>query len=334
MTYAEYRFINWYLSSDSSILDGERNCNRGMLADFVSEALMLSGKEPVLINANLEEKEFNLKKFVGNCRHKIIEKKLIELIEIVSTNKAVFYDVLVHGSFITNDYSLGWSDLDALVILKNESVETGSALTKTRSLIRDCIKILRQIDPLCHHEFQIVLKEDLKSFPTHWLPQSVIEASQSILGRKTIKIFYADTSNGASKVLLDFKDVLENACSSGILDHHPWRGSFLMDNFENCDNGMYQLKYLLSVLVLMPAIYYTQKGIFVTKPEGITAAKKEFKDINWGIIDKATEIRASWPIHEEHPYQSNEIPDWVKKKLGSGYFQRSYDFINSLVSKL
>jgi len=277
---------------------------------------------------------FDIDDFVVKYKHSYINNVLTDLVDVIYSNQDIFYDVLVHGSYVTNDYVLGWSDLDALVVLKDDAVISAKNLTATRLVIKDCIKYLRKIDPLCHHEFQVVMQSDLDSFPVHLLPQSVFEISQSILKRKHMKVIFRNTINNASQVILSFRDVLKNAFVTGYLEHHPWQGEYLLDDFKNRDNGMYQIKYLLSVLVLMPALYYTAQGVSKTKPDAIKNAKDEFQDIDWEIIDKATDIRLAWSQYEHYPYNGNAIPSWLVEILGYDYFKRSYGFLNSLSKKL
>jgi len=329
MTEAQYRFFNWYFSSGSNFLDNEIKFVNKMLTEFISESIQEYKK-----NENncgrLEDIYYKLRIFQVNCNNTIIASALNELVDIVRSNTEFFHNVLVHGSYSTNDYSVGWSDLDALMIIKDDVFLDPVKLYQVRSVIIDCIKLLKKIDPLSHHEFQIISESDLLKLPSHWLPKSVIGDSNAILSGE-IKIAYSDVSDTALSVIENFTNTLKMACSTGYLDHHPWYGEYLLDNYKNNNNGMYQLKYLLSVLVLMPAIYYASIGKSTTKPKAIEMLKIELDRVDWEIIDKATTIRAKWPLKETHPYRSNIIPGWVIEDLGVEYFDRSYKLVSQIL---
>ena len=328
MTSAQYKFINWYFSSASVVLDNEIEYNKKMIANFVCESL------PVFKSAPCDKKNtIYLEKFTPAVSNKVIINGLNKMINTIKCNREVFHNVLIHGSYSSDDYSIGWSDLDALVIIKNDVFNDCHKLIKARELVMQCISELRIIDPLCHHEFQIIPEECLRDFQTNWLPISVIKKSKSILSTD-ITIKSSDRTANSVDAIRSFSETLQAACDTGYLDHHPWKGEYLLDNYDNYQNGMYQLKYLLSVVVLMPALYFTAKGRSMTKPEAIEMAKKEMPFIDYEILDKATEIRLKWSIQESHPYIGNGIPKWLINDLGYDYFGRSYKFVYSILDNL
>jgi hypothetical protein len=145
---------------------------------------------------------------------------------------------------------------------------------------------------------------------------------------------FSDGIGDSVGTIINFTKTLKAACNSGYLDHHPWKGEFLHDNYKNHQNGMYQLKYLLSVIVLMPALYFTAKGSSLTKPEAIQMMKKEMPLVDYELIDKATAIRLKWPTQESHPYATNSIPKWLMDDLGGDYFSRSYKFVRLIQDAL
>ena len=325
-------FLNLYFSSDFNYLDTLRPNLRNTINNFVHESLYIynsnlnSASEGVLANS------FLVKNFQVNSSNIYLMNSIDALRELFLSNKDMFFDVIIFGSFSTNDFELGWSDFDCAIILSNNYLSSNNFnLSSLREVVVSANNLVKNIDPLCHHEFQIILESDLNEIPITVMPPSILETCKSFYGEK---LLYVNYYNNNTDVLISLKSMLktlESACDSGFLDHHPRNDVYLQDNYVNSDDAMYQLKYLLSYIVLVPALCFNAKGFFYSKPDAIRRAKLEFPLINWEIIDKATIIRKNWPAKESYPYHGNAIPEWVKSILGPNYFIKSRDFLKSIL---
>ena len=96
---------------------------------------------------------------------------------------------------------------------------------------------------------------------------------------------------------------------------------------------MYQLKYFLSLIMLLPTLYLDAIGEPCYKKESFSKIKYKFIN-EWEIIEKATEIRTLWQINEEFPYTTNKIPDWVVELLGGNYFSRAYKLSSKMMETI
>ena len=104
-----------------------------------------------------------------------------------------------------------------------------------------------------------------------------------------------------------------------------------MENFKNFNNGMYQLKYFLSVIVILPSYFMNIMGQQHSKTESIERCRKIISERNFKIIDKSTMIRSSWRIN---PVVSNVIPEEVKEILDKNYLSSGYNLIREMKEHL
>ena len=118
------------------------------------------------------------------------------------------------------------------------------------------------------------------------------------------------------------------------MKHHSFKGEYLLDNFHNCENGMYQMKNFLEFITIIPSYFLGAIGKPIYKKDSFDLVKPLVPLNNWEIVNKATRIRLLWPEKEKHPYTSNRIPNWLKDELGKDYFYRAYKLISSLCDKL
>lgn len=99
-------------------------------------------------------------------------------------------DFLVHGSIATQDYSIGWSDLDTLLVVNANTLMEYQKLLRFRELLMPARKYLYQIDPLQHHEFIFCTEFDLSQYGAHCMPLSVLKNSRSLFDGTIHRISY------------------------------------------------------------------------------------------------------------------------------------------------
>ena len=93
--------------------------------------------------------------------------------------------------------------------------------------------------------------------------------------------------------------------------------------------GMYQLKYLISLVVSIPSIYYTILGKPVYKRDSFSPFYKEFKSSSQ-ILFIFSEIRSMWEVEEDYPYIPNQIPQWVINKLPEDFIAKITNLIKDV----
>jgi len=247
--------------------------------------------------------------------------------------KPFLKDFLVHGSMATLDYAKGWSDFDTFVIIKGETFKDHQSLIALRTLLWEAHPTLLEIDPLQHHSFIYCTEFDLTNYPSYYLPKEVLPYSKSLFGNTEIEIH---TISVQEKVKDNFRKkvaLFKQAVEEGIFKHHVYQGEYLLANYENSNNAMYQMKYFLAVVMILPSLYLEAKGQSCYKKFSFEKVKEEFTQ-SWDIIEKASKIRLLWETKEQHPYQNNNIPEWLKKELGNNYFEEAYLLISEMDKKV
>ena len=258
---------------------------------------------------------------------------VIELKEYVNSNiGSDLEDFLIHGSIATLDYSIGWSDLDTYVIVKDEVILDPKRLTALRKNLIEANKFLKAIDPLQHHGFIFSTTYDLNNYFSNCLPIEVLINSKSLFKKNKLCLEqYRDISETRTffkNKLKFFKECYE----SGEMNHHLLDGVKLLDNYEE-RNAMYQMKYFLSVLMSMPAFFLDALGNPTYKNSSFEKVR-EILNQDLGIIEQASSVRNKWQENESHPFENNLIPSWLEQELGLEYFRRSFEICSTMLNSL
>lgn len=187
---------------------------------------------------------------------------------------------LIHGSIGDLHYCKGYSDLDTLLILKQDTVTDPARLRKfARVYYRSLVELYR-FDPLQHHGHMIMTTVDLDCYPESWLPQAAFSDAKVV-----------SSSNGT--VLARVRDSRQDA-RSAFEEHVDYFR--LLSAKQWMPPDAYSLKYYLSILMLLPTRYLQAKGIFCAKHESFDLAKQSMPRAEWDVMDYATQLRANWPF--------------------------------------
>ena len=106
--------------------------------------------------------------------------------------------------------------------------------------------------------------------------------------------------------------------------HHGKNGKYLLENYKDTDT-MYQLKYFLSVIMLLPTLFLNLKGNYCRKSDSFTLINEYFAQDRLELITTASKIRNDWPAKQGRKINSNRIPTWLVKDLGRDYLKRGAD---------
>tara|TARA_Y100000590_G_C15619496_1_gene977013 strand:+ start:206 stop:1234 length:1029 start_codon:yes stop_codon:yes gene_type:complete len=321
--------LSWFLSKKSKILDKQGEWAVDMVAKNISVQFLYLKKEK---KKKFKKKVINIK-IVNKSYFNEIDKIFFYHVKNLQKNakklNIFVQNFLIHGSFATLDYQKGWSDLDTLVILKEKSILEYKKLKLLRSSILNLEKYLYKIDPLQHHGFIFITNLDLSNYHSAYLPMEVLHNSLSLTKSEKIKINYYRDKKFWKKKLLYIRALFKQAHKKKILLHHPYNGIFLKENFQNL-NAMYQMKYFLSLIMILPCIYLDAIGKPAYKKYSFNILKNNL-EINDELIKKATNIRNLWPKKEKHPFKNNRIPKWLIKILGRNYFKRALNLVDELL---
>ena len=323
-------FLGWFLSYKSEYVFEREPWQKQIFANYISESSFIEDFNEYEKYKSVELIEFKKEDYIKNDSKYLYP--VLRLADYVNQNlKEFLVDFIIHGSISTLDYSIGWSDLDTLLIIKKDTLRSPDKLINLRRHILNIVPELYSIDTLQHHEFIITTEKSILHPSYSLLPAEAINFSKSLFGSKTLKISLNRENKSARKTVLSINNLFKKSFEVGYMDHHKKNKIALEDNFEN-QNCMYQLKYFLSCIMTLPTYYLDSIG----KPCYKKFSFEYFYErtsIDLEILKKSSKIREIWPKMEKFPYEGNKIPDWIFDILGTNYFERAYKF-SSEITKL
>ena len=133
--------------------------------------------------------------------------------------------------------------------------------------------------------------------------------------------------------MLARREVLAKACHTGVFEHHAYKGEYLLGEYRNAENGMYQFKYLLGMVMISSTYFLEARGEACYKRESFAKCAMLFAPERWRIVEKATRVRQSWPERVEFPFEGNAIPQWVQAIIGPNYFEEAFLLIDEMVRR-
>lgn len=240
---------------------------------------------------------------------------------------------LLHGSLADLKYIKGWSDLDTWVVIDNMVFSNPLELMKLRNLFSKLNKSLLKIDSIAHHGFIIVLESDLEDYKDSLMPIEVIKTAFNLYGKSDIYIRKSDATVDWVSKFLGIKNTLVEFESSGVFRHHPYKGVYLTKNMVKADCGMYQLKYLIGLVISLPSLYYTAIGSPCYKEKAFEPFLKAFPGSS-SIVECFSAIRTEWGELEHYPYTPNHIPRWLANRLPSDYVPRAIQLLDDILNKV
>lgn len=275
---------------------------------------------------NIDNKDFliPLKEFKDFINHNFTDDELI--------------GAYIHGSLATNDYVEGYSDFDALLIIKKQVFNSEKKLKKLKNKITKANTFLYLLDPLQHHELFIITEFDMNYYFEPIFPLELFKYAKRITPYgKNLKF-----------TCLEDKDYLKK-----IFNQHK---KYFFDSSRFKKKSPFFIKNYVQNTLLLPTIYYqTKNKKYIYKKFSFEKVKKEFSSKNWNIINKCTQIRNNCPyksiysyslrkfiginFHYKflkllHRYFDKNNSKCMLKILGKGYLQESKNLINEMEKKL
>lgn len=254
---------------------------------------------------------------------------------LINNLKSDIVGAYVHGS-IGNYDEINYSDFDALVILKDIPTEDTLHQKKTLRKLEHASRFFFQFDPLQHHSWFILKESDLQNYPQAYFPIELFKYAKSLFENqgRTLEIKLPQKDIDYQKPFLVISNAIIQQLLPKTLQHHNTithkinpHSTIQPFNHSTIEqpNNVYQLKSLLSKFMLLPALYVQardQKGIF--KKHSFEAAKKDFKENEWQIMDEVSQVRETW--HYELT--------WLKKVIMSRPGKLSRKFAKHFAPKI
>lgn len=211
----------------------------------------------------------------------------------------------IHGS-LASDEEVQYSDLDASLILNDTAFNDLETFRKIVRMIWQAQYLLHKQDPLQHHGFFILTNDDLAHHTYKRFPPQLFHESRSLLDDQELVLRISMRPEAPEERRESFQRMLNAVKEKFQEKHYP-------ENY-------FDLKLLLSQLMLLPTLYLQAKGHDVKKAESFLLARKEFREWEWTPIETATRIRSQWQ------YSS---PMWIR------FIRRLYrnPFLSTLLEK-
>jgi len=320
--------LNWMMQPKSLCLKNEK----GFVIQSIFDSIYAS--YTVLDDSKIKtsKKEYDIKKIDAEKYNTKFLQPVLEISEMVRDKMSDhILDFILHGSLSTYDFIPGWSDFDSVVIIKNKTLSDSFRMMRLRSMFFDIDSTIKKIDSHQHHGIHFITEKDLLMYPSLFLPPDIFKESVSLMDGGKLTLFNRCSRDEEVRRFISIYETIKTAYSGGVLRHHEYNGEYLMRNFLNYKNAMYQLKYFLSVIVILPSYFMNILGEYPTKSQSIEDCRDIMKGAGFEIIDKATLVRNNW---NTFPVSSNEIPSEVMDILGENYFLEGYNLIKEMKKHL
>ena len=184
----------------------------------------------------------------------------------------------VHGSLGTYE-EIAYSDFDALLIIRDEVFESCSRLTRVAASVIAARKVLWDYDPLQHHGFFVLTESDLQNYPENVFPRVLFQHAKSLLPQGAL----LDCNIGVDRQALDKPLLAMLEAVDRKIKHRV------------VPKTLFDLKLLLSQIMLLPSLYLQAMGTPVFKRESFSAAMPNFEPPEWHAVEVASRIRERWP---------------------------------------
>ena len=320
--------LNWFLHKKSKCINQEPFFVKSTICNSISASYRCLNQD--LFDTDKFKctiKEIDLKRYEIPYLSPVIE--ISKFIKKNANNHIKHF--ILHGSLSTLDYIPGWSDFDSIAVIHDRVLDSPAEMIKLRSLCSLIEDMIQKIDKHQHHGIHFITEKDLLMYPETYLPAELFKNSVSLLDSVDFSCQKRDSRQEQIDRFNSIYQTFKSAYGGGELRHHAYNGVYMMDNFRNYQNSMYQMKYFMSVICLLPSYFMNISGECLTKPGSIEACRDIISEENFEIVDISSKVRSHWRIN---PVISNEIPSDTMKIIGENYFFRGYNLIKEMKLRL
>lgn len=207
----------------------------------------------------------------------------------------------VHGSLATMDYVPGYSDMDALVIVKEQVLEDPAWAQDLRSRLLRCNAYQYLLDPLQHHPLFILTELDLSHHFQPLFPTILFDrAAELTCFDKTHAFHCHDPSRLFEEMFETFSSYLTQPEKYGMMGRNP-----------------YQVKQYVQCILLMPTIYLQLlTGACVHKGDSFERCRDLIPPAAWKVVERAGMVRSSCPFRSFYPaFLRRWAAGWIPYRL-------------------
>lgn len=316
--------------------------NQGCLSRYDGMLSIINPALPFYKNASLILKKYNESRFEisGSSQKKLIplykghNPTASKIASYLNSNlKNEVYLSLVHGSIATNE-EIGYSDFDALVILRDNVFKSSKKLSSVAMHLSKCYSMMIDFDPLQHHGWFVMTESDLKQYPYNYFPVEILPFCGILTGELEITIAI-DNKSINHFTLKRVIASLQRQLTKGYIPQN-W----------------YNAKGILSEFMLLPALFIqakTGKGIF--KKFSFELTSKFFTTEEYKVMNEVSNIRNLWKSNaniniskspvlvtpqfkKQQKNNSGKISSELQIQFINGLGDRMLEFVNLLQKKV
>jgi len=321
-------FCNKTIKSDNLLSDYLVN----ILARQLSDSYKIIYEKPIDTYGSMfsiSMPEFDSNQYTGQEAH-----LLSNIYRLVNREVDLFSGVYLHGSMATLDYISGWSDVDILMVIPRNVLTNSHSLIELRNTIKQVNEIVFKICQFQHHGVMLICEDDLNDYSGHTLPVEVFSYMKSM--KKGVSVIRGHLSSNLDQKTERFFRVLDfiiKTNEESVMMSHAYNGEYLLAEYKNAANGMYQFKYYIEQFMLLPALYLSAIGKDCYKKYSFELIRDVFPSEAIELIDLVSRVRYEWK-DSSYDYGSNHIPSWIRHMVPKDYFQIGADIANNIKIKL
>ncbi len=186
--------------------------------------------------------------------------------------------ILVHGSQATDSTICDFSDVDTMVLIDDRTAHSRAEHDQAVVLLRRLLGRVYSYDPLMHHGLMFFQRSGFDAYDQSFMPTETLRLAKSLAGEKQLRLSPARVN-------------LEQMCGRLSNSLLSLRRNFQRAEYQHSD---YQLKRILSGILLLPTVLLATRGEFVYKQRSFALARELFSVAQWDLIARAEEMRLSW----------------------------------------
>ncbi|HIQ22960.1 MAG TPA: nucleotidyltransferase domain-containing protein [Planctomycetes bacterium] len=186
--------------------------------------------------------------------------------------------VYVHGSLATGE-EISYSDVDLLVVVRSSVLGNATRLAETALRLTQARRLIVRHDVLQHHGFFVLSEVEFDFYCNAYFPHVLFDHAKALLphSEHTLRIRLRPSCGEEQESLARMLDAIEGKLRAG---RYP--------------RNYYELKLLLSQIMLVPSLYLQARGQPVFKRDSFELARSDFTPVEWRVVDVASQMRLEW----------------------------------------
>lgn len=188
----------------------------------------------------------------------------------------------LHGSFATEDFVPGWSDVDTLAIISKWTLEGPERLLRLRREIYRIMGLYLLVDIHQSHGTFLVTEFDLGYFPQSYFPLILFQYCRSLLPHKELCISTRD----------DVEERMKTFWTDAVGYFYDCKAKRAVQRRRRLH--AYSAKLFIHRLLTFPLFYLQARGIFLYKRDSFERAREYISPRLYRVIDAASTLRSNF----------------------------------------